>query len=42
MFIVDKTTNDDLYILLAALKNGNECKILSNDYLRQHYYKIGL
>ena len=42
MFIVDKTTKDDLYILISALRSGNNCKILSNDYLRQHFYTIGL
>ena len=39
-FLVDKTSNDDLFILLAAFRNGDNCKVLSNDYLRQHCHII--
>lgn len=33
-------TQDDPYMILAALHSGQGCKILTNDYLRQHHYLL--
>ena len=41
LYILDANTNDDLFLLLAALHSGNHCQILSNDYFRQHLHQIG-
>ena len=41
LFIVDANTDDDLFLLLAALHSGDETQFMTNDYLRQHLYQIG-
>ena len=41
MFILDDNTDDDLFLLLAALHSGNHCQFLTNDYFRQHLHQIG-
>ena len=41
LFILDANTEDDLFLLLAALHSGDHCQLLTNDYLRQHSYQIG-
>ena len=41
LFIVEADTEDDLFMLLAALHSGDHCFLLSNDYFRQHLYQIG-
>ena len=33
-------TQDDPYMLLAALHSGQGCRIVTNDYLRQHCYLL--
>jgi len=32
-----KVTQDDPYMILAALHSGSGCKVVTNDHLRQHY-----
>ena len=41
LFIVDANTDDDLFLLLAALHSGDDTQFMTNDYLRQHLYQIG-
>ena len=41
LFIVDANTDDDLFLLLAALHSGEDTQFMTNDYLRQHLYQIG-
>ena len=41
MVTLDYTSTDDLFTLTAALKSGDHCHVLSNDYYRQYYYIIG-
>ena len=41
LFVLDANTEDDLFLLLAALHSGDQCQLLTNDYLRQHLYQIG-
>merc|ERR1712107_177456 len=40
LFQVERTSNDDLFLLLAAFDSGDNCKILTNDYMRQHCHII--
>jgi len=35
-----KVTQDDPYMILAALHSGQGCRIVTNDYLRQHCYLL--
>ena len=37
VYILEENSDDDLYILLAALLSGANCKILSEDYFRQYH-----
>jgi len=38
--LLDKVTQDDPYMLIAALHSGNDCLLVTNDLLRQYYYKL--
>ena len=37
---LDQVTQDDPYIILAALHSGSGCKIVTNDNLTQHYASL--
>ena len=40
-FVTSGTSEDDPYLILAALHSGEHCFFLSNDFMRQHCHALG-
>ncbi len=40
VFFCISSSEDDPYLLIAALHAGKEAKFVSNDVMRQHMYKL--